>query len=150
MVAVTMVKHLESLRPADDAARDLLRKLGQGEIVTCEVKRPRNVRHHRLFWALMTLVWQQLDDPDRYPTVESLVTEVKIVTGHYDRRDIEWEGRRYPVLTPRSISFAAMDQTAFDAFFTKVCDWIAANVLPGVTERMLREELEILIGVQAR
>lgn len=144
---VLLVKHLSSFRAVDEAGEDLLRKLGQGEVVAAEVKRPQNVRFHRKFWALATLVHGQIDH-ERWPTVEDLVTEFKLRTGHYDRRDIEVEGRRYPVLTPRSISFAAMDATEFEAFFDRVCDHVARDILPGVSRADLREELEHITGAR--
>lgn len=146
MAKVLLAKKLNALYPVGDADRDALNRIGQGEIVSVELRKPRNVKHHRLFWALMSLVWQQLDH-DKYPDVESLVTEVKIITGHYTRRDIVVDGTRYPVLTPSSISFAAMDQIAFSDFFEKVCDWVARDVLPGVQRADLVRELEIMTGI---
>ena len=141
------VKTLRSLAPADDDAEAIVRSIGMGETVSVEVKRPRNLKHHLLFFALMNLVWQN-SSHDKYATVDDLVTEVKLVTGHYDRRIIQFEGKPYNVLTPRSISFAAMDQVAFDAFFQRVCDWVSSDVLPGVTEAELRQELETMTGAR--
>ena len=140
-------KNLGSLRPIDDVGEAALRSMGQGEVVEIEVRQRRNLQHHHLFWALMSLVWAQIDDKAKYPTVEDLVTEVKLITGHYTRRDIVFEGRRYPVLTPSSISFAAMDQAAFAEFFERVSDWVATDILPGVTREDLQRELESMIGL---
>jgi len=147
-VKAFMARHFSSLRPADEDAEQLLQHLKHGEVVQVEIRRPRNPRMHRMFWALATLVWQQLDH-ENYPTVEGLVTELKITTGHYTRRDIKVNDKRYPVLTPQSISFAAMDQTEFEKFFERCCDHIAADVLPGVSVPELREEIEIMIGIRA-
>lgn len=141
-------KNLRALYPADEAGEALVQKLGQGEMVEVEIRRKRNLQHHRLYWALLSLVWQQLDDRAKYPTVEELHAEVKIVTGHYDRRDIVVEGKRYPVLVPKSISFAAMDQDEFEQFFTRVCDWVAKDVLPGVRQEDLRHELSVMVGAE--
>ncbi len=141
-------KNLNSLHAADDDAEATLRGLGQGEIVEVTVKRPRNIRHHRMFFALLNLVWQNTDQ-EKWPTVDDLLTEVKLVTGHYDRRVISFEGGRYNVLTPRSISFAAMDQVGFDAFFQRVCDWVQENVVPGVSSTEWSTEIETMIGTQS-
>jgi len=126
---------------------DVLRGTRRGEILEVEIRRVRNPQHHRLFFALMSLVWEQIDDQERFPTIEDLVTEIKILTGHYTRRDMVVEGKRYPVLTPKSISFAALDQTEFSAFFDRVCDWVVTDILPGVSRDDLREELEIMTGI---
>ena len=148
MVKLLVVKHLNSLRPVDEAGEEVMRSIGMGEIIEVDLRRRRNLKHHRLFFALMNLVWQNIPDQDKYKTVEDLVTEVKIITGHYTRRDMVVEGKRYPILTPNSISFAAMDQVAFDAFFQRVCDWIATDVLPGITQEDLRQELENMAGMR--
>ena len=147
MAVFLAAKKLRALYPVDDTGEEVMAKLGQGEIVTVEIKRPRNVRMHRLFWALASLAWEQTDHAE-YPTAEDLATHLKLITGHYDRREIVFEGKRYPVLTPRSISFAAMSQDDFSAFFDRCCDWILANVIPGVTREDLRDELERMTGAK--
>ena len=144
---VRLVKKLSALYAYDEAGEATLRRLAPGEIVEMDLTRPRNAKFHRLFWALMTLVWNNIENA-AYPTVEDLVTEVKIITGHYTRRDMMVEGKRYPILTPNSISFAAMDQVQFEAFFQRVCDWIATDVLPGITQEDLRQELENMAGMR--
>ena len=50
------------------------------------------------------------------------------------------------MLTPRSISFAAMDDTEVSAFLDRVIAWVVRDVLPGVKESDLREEIEVMIG----
>lgn len=147
MAQFLAAKKLSALYPVDEAGEAVLRSMGQGEIVSLVIRRPRNIRHHRLFWALMGLTWENLPH-ERYPTVEALVTEVKIATGHYDQRIVHLGGTQYTVLTPRSISFAAMDQVEFTAFFDRCCDWLVANVLPGVTQEELRREIEVMVGVR--
>ena len=148
MAKILMAKHLGSLRPIDEAGEIALQGIKRGSVVEVEFKRVRNIKHHRLFFALMSLVWEQLDDKQKYPSVEDLVTEVKIITGHYTRRDMVVEGKRYPVLTPKSISFAALDQTEFSAFFDRVCDWVVTDILPGVSRDDLRDELETMTGIK--
>jgi len=144
---VRLVKKLSALYAYDEAGEAALRRLAPGEIVEVGLTRPRNAKFHRLFWALMTLVWNNIENV-AYPTVEDLVTEVKIITGHYTRRDMVVDGKHYPVLTPKSISFAAMDDVEFDAFFQRVCDWIAKDVLPGITQEDLKQELETMTGMR--
>ena len=139
-------KHFQSLRPTDEAGKQMLEGIKQGDMVQVEIRRPRNVSHHRMFWALATLVWEQLD-PETYPSPEDVVTELKIRTGHYTRRDIVVDGQRYPVLTPMSISFASLDEDQFSAFFDRCCDHIVANILPGVTNKDLKAEIAQMTGI---
>ena len=144
MAKFLAAKHLNSLRPVDEAGEDALRKIGQGDIVKVEVRKPRNVQHHRLFWALMSLVWQQLDH-EEYPSVEDLVARVKIATGHRQRIEM---GNGMVAFIPKSIAFAKMDQTAFSDFYERVCDLIASKILPGISKGDLKREVEIMIGAR--
>lgn len=140
------VKHLGSLRPADVAGEDVLRKLGQGQFVEIELRRPRNVRFHRKYWALVTLVWNQMDE-ERYPTAEDLHAAIKIAAGLRTRIELP-DGT--VGFIPGSIAFHKMTEDDFTAFFDRVCNLIAEYFLPGVTDAELRAEVESLIGVSAR
>jgi hypothetical protein len=144
MAKFLAVKHLGGLRPADQAGHEALTKIGQGETVMVEVKKPRNARHHRMFWALMTLVWEQMDQ-ERYPSVEDFVAAIKIAAGHRTRIELP---NGVVGFIPRSIAFHKMDQTEFSAFYERVCDLIAKHFLPGVTSDELKAEVEIMIGIQ--
>jgi hypothetical protein len=138
-------KHLGALRPADDAGCEALRKIGNGQIVSVEIKQSRNIKHHRMFWALMSIVHDNMDH-ERYPTVEDLVAAVKIYAGLRTR--IELPNGTVGFI-PGSLAFAKMDQTAFDAFYDQVCDLIAKHFLPGISSDALRAEVEIMTGVRS-
>jgi hypothetical protein len=137
-------KHLGALRPADDVGHEALRKIGNGEVISIEIKRPRNIKHHRMFWALMTIVHENMDN-ERYPTVEDLTSAVKIAAGLRTR--IELPNGEVGFI-PGSIAFHKMDQTAFSDFYNRVCDLICKHFLPGVESDALREEVEIMCGVR--
>jgi hypothetical protein len=139
-----MAKALGGLRPVDDAGEDMLRAMPQGTLVRVEVKRVRNPRMHRLFWALMTVVWQNLDQ-DRYPTVEDLAAAIKIVAGLRTRIELPNGDVGF---IPGSIAFHKMDQTEFSEFYERVCDLIARHFLPGVTSEELKGEVEIMVGLR--
>jgi hypothetical protein len=145
MAKFLALKHLNSLRPATDDGLDALRHIANGELVTIELRRPRNIKHHRMFWALMTIVHDNMDH-ERYPTVEDLTAAVKIAAGLRTR--IELPNGEVGFI-PGSIAFHKMDQTAFSEFYSRVCDLICKHFLPGVTSDALREEVEIMCGVRA-
>lgn len=139
---VLMARHLGSLRPVDKGGEDALRKLGQGELVMIELKRPRNIKHHRLYWALVTLVWQNMDG-ERYPTVEDLHAAIKISAGLRTRIELP-DGT--VGFIPGSIAFHKMNQDEFSAFYERVCNLIAKHFLPVAVED-LKHEVELMIGV---
>lgn len=141
MPKILLQKRLGALRPLDDAAETALRVFSEGEVVSIELpKRPRNVNHHRLFFGLLNLVFENTDG--RFVSVEHLLTAVKIGTGHADLIALR-DGTE--IWHPRSISFAKMDQAQFRAFWDKAVDWILANVLP-VGKRELEQEVFALLG----
>lgn len=142
MVRFIAQKHLGSLRPVDEMGQDILRKVGNGKLVVVEIKRSRNIFHHRLFWALMSKVWENLDH-ERYPSIEDFVGAVKICLGIRTRIELH-DGT--VGFIPGSISFSKMDQSAFDEFYNRVCDLLSEHFLPGVTSEELKQEIEQMIG----
>lgn len=141
-----VAKHLGSLRPVDQAGEDALRKIGLGEMVEIELRRPRNIKHHRKYWALVTLVWEQLDH-DKWPTAEELHEAIKIRVGLRKRIQLPRGEVGY---IAGSIAFHRMSEDEFEAFYGRVCDLIAKAVLPGISTDELKAEVEQLIGVSAR
>lgn len=148
MAEALFVHQLGTLRAADDAGKELLAGLKNGEAVRVSITRPRNVRFHRLFWALMQKVHDNLpeDKAERYPTTELLVAWFKIKTGHCDTFMIEGRGTVY---LPKSISFAKMDNTEFSAFFDRCCQLVALHFIPDVSPADWRREVEQMIGIAA-
>lgn len=138
---ILLQKRLGALRPLDDTATEALRAFQEGEVVSIELpKRPRNVGHHRLFFALLNLVYENTEG--RFVSVDHLLTAVKIGIGHADLIALR-DGTE--IWHPRSISFAKMDQLAFRQFWDKSVDWIIANVLP-VGKNELENEVFGLLG----
>lgn len=135
-------KQLGALRPVDQAGEDALRKLGQGQLVEIEIRRPRNIKWHRLYWALVTLVWDN-SDTDRYPTAEDLHAAIKIAAGLRTRIELP-DGT--VGFIPGSIAFHKMSEDDFAVFFDRVCTLVARHFLPGVTNEDLRREVETMIG----
>ena len=117
----------------------MLKGIKQGETVSVEVRQPRNVYHHRKFFALLNLVFE---NQEKYETVEQLLTIFKIGTGHYETMVMK-NGLAY---IPKSISFAKMDQGEFEEFWDKCIKLITTRILPGVTKESLEREILELIG----
>lgn len=130
-------KDFGKLVPADDAATAALSKIKFGADVQVEIKRPRNILHHRKFWALANLV---ADNQEHYETAEQVVAALKAATGHCD-----WFPMKYGehmVAIPKSIAFHKMDQTEFEAFYDRCIQVVAKHFLPGVESDALRAEVE--------
>lgn len=140
-----MIKSFGRLLPADEAAAEALNRIKMNEVVTVEVKRPRNVRMHRLYWALIGIVWDNIDH-ERYASPDDLHAAVKIAAGLRTR--IELPGDVVGFI-PGSIAFDKMDQVEFDVFYDRVCNVVAKYFIPGLDIGQLRTEVETMIGMRA-
>ena len=135
MAKFLVVKKLKALYPIDDVGEAAMRNLAQGEIISVEVKRPRNVQFHRKFFAMLSII---LENQDYYKSIDDLLCVCKIRVGHCHAI----ETKLGQVLIPDSISFASMDDVAFAAFYERACAWVATEVVPGLKRADLDQEVE--------
>lgn len=129
-----------SLQPMDERGEDVLRRIADGDTVTCDVKRPRNIQHHRLFFALLQLVY---DNTERFASVDELLDVVKILTGHCRTFRLR-DGAEVKI--PRSIAFSRMNQDAFNAFFDRAVDAICQEIIPRIDKKALLAEVYEMVG----
>ena len=128
------------LSPADDAAREMLAGLAIGKMVKASVSRPRNLRHHRLFWALASTIADSIG-----ASREAVADVIKIRTGHFTVVQAKSERYRFP----KSISFARMDQAQFNEFFKECCRVVTEEFLPHMKPSDLTREIEQMVGLEA-
>lgn len=125
-----------SLHPADPESEAEIGKLGRGEVLRFTARRPRNLGHHRKFFALLQLVF---DNQELYADREELRRALLIEAGHFD--DVRLlDGAT--VRTAKSISFSAMDQAAFEAVYDSVLAVVLTKLLPGIGREELEQEVE--------
>jgi hypothetical protein len=126
----------QTLHPADDESAEQLRRLGRGEILRFTARRPRNLGHHRKFFALLDLLYE---NQELYTDREQFRRAVIIEAGHFDDQRL-LDGT--VVRTARSISFASMDQSAFEAVYDSVVAVALTALLPGIDRQDLEQEVE--------
>ena len=127
------------LEPANPKAIEALKTIAVGSIVKGKLSKPRNSQHHRKFFALLGLVFE---NQEHYKTPESMLIYIKAGVDHG-----EWVLTKKfgSIFIPWSISFAKMDQVEFSAFYNKCVDFIVLEVLPGIDKQALTDEvLELL------
>jgi len=135
MADLYLIRTLTGFAAVDDAGKDLLRKIKIGKVVKCDVSQPRNIKHHRKFFALLNTVWTAAGD---WPTVDDLLVELKIKLGITREVVIRESGEVVKIVG--SISFAAMDQEAFDTFYERAIQALCFMV-GGMDPGMLRDEV---------
>lgn len=130
---------VQGLKAVDDHGRGILQKLKVGEVIQCEVNKPRNLAHHRKFWALLNKVWEAAGD---WSSPYGLLIELKVNLGLVTEARIRSTGEIVHVT--KSISFAQMDQTEFENFYERalmeLCR-MAGGIEPAELREAVLEEL---------
>lgn len=130
----------------DDAAREYLRKVKLGDVVKCEIIRPRSVKYHRRFFGMLNTVWQACGD---WQTVDELLTELKFRAGLVDKQRVIDKATGEvlaEIIKPRSISFAAMSDDEFREFVDRCIAIICTEMVIGLDDHVLREEVLRAVG----
>jgi len=144
MALTTLMKKDGNTLVADSVlAIEGLQKIPNGEEVKVVVTTPRNLRHHRKFFALLALVMSAQNDPPFYHTVEDLLEEIKLGMGYFKmvkRKD----GTQYPKTL--SIDFATLDQVAFSEWWDKAIKFILEKILPHVERKTFEDEIYNFLG----
>lgn len=150
MTDLYMTRTLSGLAPADDTAMMALRRIKIGEHVRVEMTKPRNIHFHRMFFAMLNTVWTSCGD---WNSAEELLTELKFRVGHVEKQNIvdRQSGEVIAeVVTPKSISFGAMDDTQFRTFYNRCIDVICREMVPGLNDSVLRDEVLKAVGLPLR
>jgi hypothetical protein len=138
MAKTLMLRTLSGLQPTDDMGREALRGIKVGEHVAVEVTRPRNIRHHRLYWQLCQSIAEAVG-----AKAESVSDVIKVRTGHVTVVKTASGLMEFP----RSISFAKMDQAGFSAFFDDACRVVCSEFIPHMKPSELRNDILRMTGV---
>ena len=125
------------LVPSDIDQHKKLSKYKDGIEVECDIKRPRNLKFHKKYFALLNTVYEQ---QDTFENREHFRLEVQITAGHFEEY-ITQEGKL--VYRPLSISFAQMGEDEFSELYNTVLDICINNYLPaGHTEDSINSMVE--------
>lgn len=116
---LTIVKQMNnSFKVAYDSDYEKLKKIKVGDLLECEIRKPRNYKFHKKFFAMLNLVFQ---NQERYDNIYDLRHDLTIVSGYYTER-VNIQGEHVKIAN--SISFAKMTETEFsnlyDSFLTQV------------------------------
>lgn len=132
------VRSVAGLAPDNDAAREALLGVPIGSLVACEVSRPRNLKHLRLFWKMCATVGESVGVHR-----EAVANVIKLRTGHTMTVKTAKGLHEFP----KSISFAKMDQGQFSAFFNDACMIVCAEFVPGMKPSVLRDDVMRMAGI---
>ena len=94
------------------------KKLKTGIEFECEVKKKRNYKFHKKYFALINLVF---NNQEKYTNINHLRNDLTKVSGFYTiRKDLQGN----EVLEVDSINFSSMDELKFNDLYNKTLDSI--------------------------
>lgn len=172
MTTVFMIKRFGQLMPAGDSDAEIIATLTDGETYKTEITRPRNIRFHRKYMALLDVLFEILPEPDPLP-----LAELRRYYGRFWGRrfqDDKEEAALYDHLQPKknrdrfrkdlaivcgffelvtnskgetrveakSISFASMDEGAFADLYSATLNYGLAHVAKNHTRADLEKWVE--------
>ena len=137
---IWLTKTYNSLSALTSETQEQLSKLKVGQDYKVKVTKPRNVKFHRKFFALVKFTFVNL--PEKWAkhikSQEVLLQEIKLATGHVDVF-VSVSGERYYV--PKSINFAKMDDIAFEEFYKSALDFVCGALMKEVPQEVIEQEL---------
>jgi hypothetical protein len=109
-----VIKSSIGLIPASGSEFDKLQeaKLKEGEMYEVEIRKPRNIDFHRKYFALINLCFE---NQETFNNADELRAFLTMKSGYFKRIETP-TGTMY---LPESISFAKMDNIAFEDFYNK-------------------------------
>lgn len=141
------------LMPIDAANAQELDRFKVGQAIRCEVKRVRNYPFHKRWFALAKYafdIWSETMPRMEYrgqqvqANFDRFRKDLTILAGFYEPVfNVRGEMR----VEPKSLSFASMDQTEFEAVYSASINAVLAHILTGskMTEQQLREAVDRIL-----
>lgn len=136
----TFIRHGDGFFPIGDDAHALLMGVKDGQEVMIEAHAPRNPKHHRLFFKLLSVL---VENSEGFSTVEQALVALKIAVGHVDTYIDAEKGKTY--FLPKSIAFESMSQSDFARLFDQAVHVVCQKWLSGMDADQLREEIYAMV-----
>jgi len=134
-------KELSGFIPMSESYEDF-NSIKQNEILSCEIKRPRNIQFHRKYFALLNIAYENRQILDNM-TFDQFRKEIIKRSGFYDEyRDF----LGMMIYDAKSISFAKMKADEFEELYSRSINVILKYILVGMKDEELRKSVNLIIG----
>ena len=131
------------LVPLYDSDLDMKKRLKVGTTVKCKVSNPRNYEHHKKFFALVRLTFDNLPsnlaEYWKIHNEDDMLRRFKRDLGYYNSMLNE---RGEKEIEYQSISFSAMEQHEFERFYNQCIDLVLYRYIKGIDKQDLITEIE--------
>lgn len=132
---IHLVRTSLGLQAYSDEDYEMLQKIKIGNIVKAKIVQPRNVKFHRKFFSMINAAWDSLTEEQRknMRSKDTFREQLLIVSG-FSEPLYDINGEKF-MERAKSISFAKMDEPAFDTVYNRVLDTILTILVGnGVSE----------------
>jgi hypothetical protein len=144
MARMYLKRVLSGFVPADEMSIETAKRYTVGETFRAEVVKPRSRKTLGRYWVLCQMI---LDNTEMFRSKEQVSDYLKIRTGHSTPIVAAKTGEIFQVAN--SIDFDTLDETQFQDFWSRACDVVVEDLLPGITESELNYEVQKIVGIAA-
>lgn len=138
--AILMKRVGERLYPCSAMDAEAVRQFDGSKSVRVKITQPRNVQHHRLYWAALQLVRDNMDDP---PPLMKLHDAIKVRLGYFST--VTFKDGSVATISD-SIAFDKMNQETFRAYFDAFAKLVHEVIVPGLGSDVLEAEANAMLG----
>lgn len=139
---IHLVRTPHGLQAYSDEDFDQMKTIKVGSVVKATIVRPRNIKFHRKFFAMLNAAWDCLSEQQR-SNLRSKDTfrEQLLITSGFSEPLYDINGMKF-LERAKSISFAKMDEPTFDEVYNRVLDTILTILMGnGVAEEEFNDIL---------
>jgi hypothetical protein len=132
----------DGFKCAADEDYEKKKTLKRGSVIECTVREYRNYRFHRLYFAMINLSWEYLNESQReffHENVDAFRKTVEIAAGHYE--PVYSVSRQMWLEVPKSIAFDKLDEAGFHDLYERVKTVIFEYFIPQVNRDQYEYEL---------
>lgn len=150
MAEIHMKRAPHGLVPATADAAEMLAKIGIGKPVNAKVTQPRNGKFHRKFFGMLDVAYSNHEWPEvstnwgKATVSRDLFRQYVTVKAGYYEAALTPHGEVR--CTPKSISWAKMDETEFERLYSAVLDVILAEFLTNWTTGDMDHAVNQMMG----
>lgn len=144
MAKLLLRKTLTGWAPGDEMSVETAKRFKVGETYRAEIVKPRSHKTLARYWVLCQMI---LDNTEMFRSKEQVSDYLKIRTGHSTSIVAKKTGEIFHVAN--SIDFDTLDEAQFADLWSRVCDVVTEDILPGITESEINYEVQKLVGIAA-
>ena len=132
-----LTRTLRGFEPTDDESREAIKAIKMGAEMKCEVRVSRDGARLRYFFGLCKIV---LDNTGEFENVDAVKESIKLGIGWVNQVQVYDEEKGWRIeRTPKSISFAKMDEIEFREFVKQAEHYVCMAL--GETSEQLADAL---------